>query len=73
MLKKNNINYEQGSMFEIFEGKSNVDTYDFKTNTNELVDIKVASKPFHSRIMIPLDQFELKNFYVGIKRKIRFS
>ena len=30
-LKENNIFYDEGSMFEIFPGKSNVDSHDFIT------------------------------------------
>ena len=53
-LKERGINYREDGMFEIFEGKTNVDLFDFKTPCGKLIDIKVASKPFHSRIMIPV-------------------
>jgi len=67
-LKERGINYPEDGMFEIFEGKTNVDLFDFKTPSGKLIDVKVASKPFHSRIMIPVDQFHLKkDYYVGIK------
>jgi hypothetical protein len=67
-LNDNNIPYEEGNMFEIFQGAENADTYDFITPNNESIDIKTASLPFHSRIMIPISQFHLrKDFYVGIK------
>lgn len=67
-LHENNIPYEEGDMFEIFEGQENADTYDFVTITNESIDIKTASLPFHKRIMVPISQFHLrKDFYVGIK------
>lgn len=68
MLHANGVNYEEGDMFEIFAGKENADTYDFKTWENKTVDIKTASLPFHQRIMVPLSQFHLKkDYYVGIK------
>jgi hypothetical protein len=55
-------------MFEIFEGQTNVDSFDFKTKNRETVDIKTASKSFHKRIMVPISQWKLeKNYYVGIK------
>lgn len=67
-LKQKGISYPEGAMFEVFEGKSNVDAFDFKTLKGKTLDIKVASKPFHSRIMVPIDQFNLKkDYYVGIK------
>lgn len=62
------ITYPEGDMFTIFEGKENVDEFDFVTKDNKKVEIKVASKPFHKRIMVPIDQFQMKkDFYVGIK------
>ena len=67
-LRNIGINYPEGDMFKIFQGQTNVDQFDFQTPNGKLIDIKVASKPFHSRIMIPIDQFQLrKDFYVGIK------
>lgn len=68
-MRNRGINYDEGDMFEIFEGQQNVDGYDFETTNGSTVDIKSASKPFHSRIMIPIDQFENipKDYYVGIK------
>jgi hypothetical protein len=68
MLKENEIDYDEGDMFEIFEGQENADTYDFVTPCKKSIDIKTASLPFHSRIMVPMSQFHLrKDFYVGIK------
>ena len=61
-------NYPEGDMFDIFEGKENVDSFDFKTKHGHTVDIKTASKPFHKRIMVPITQWHLeKDYYVGIK------
>lgn len=67
-LHLNDINYDEGDMFEIFEGQQNTDCYDFITKDGLTVDIKTASKPFHSRIMVPIDQLKVKkDIYVGIK------
>ncbi len=68
-LRANGINYPEGDMFQIFEGEKNVDGYDFLTNHDETIDIKCASKPFHKRIMVPIDQFENipKDYYIGVK------
>ncbi|UEG49074.1 hypothetical protein LK994_10575 [Ferruginibacter lapsinanis] len=67
-LHSNGIDYEEGDMFEIFEGAENADTYDFVLPNGETIDIKTASLPFHRRIMIPISQFHLrKDYYIGIK------
>jgi hypothetical protein len=67
-LHSKGVLYYEGDMFQIFQGQENSDTYDFVTIDNESVDIKTASLPFHSRIMIPMSQFHLKkDYYVGIK------
>lgn len=67
-LKSQGINYPEGDMFTIFSGQTNVDSFDFITPQGKYVDIKTASRSFHTRIMIPIDQFELrKDYYVGIK------
>ena len=68
-LRSRGIYYNEGDMFQIFEGQQNVDGYDFRTRNGRTVDIKSASKPFHKRIMIPIDQFNNipKDYYVGIK------
>lgn len=63
-------NYPQGTMFTIFPGQTNTDGYDFITRDDEsTVDVKSASKPFHSRIMVPIDQFRSvpKDYYVGVR------
>ena len=67
-LRSMRIPYPLTEMFRIYQGTSNVDSYDFVTDTKETIDIKVASKSYHRRIMVPVDQFKLKkDFYVGIK------
>jgi hypothetical protein len=68
LLIERGVEYELGNMFEIYEGAENADEFDFITANDETVDIKTASLPFHSRIMVPIDQYRLrKDFYVGIK------
>lgn len=67
-LHHNGKVYNEGDMFQIFQGAENADQYDFITRGGETVDIKTASLPFHSRIMAPIDQFHLaKSYYVGMK------
>ena len=68
LLHERSVNYDEGDMFEIFEGSGNSDTYDFISPQGYTIDIKTASLPFHKRIMVPMSQFHLiKDFYVGIK------
>jgi hypothetical protein len=67
-LHSRNILIEEGEMFEVFQGAENVDNFDFLLPNGQSIDIKTASMPFHTRIMIPIDQFRLKkDFYVGVK------
>ena len=67
-LHSRNILIKEGVVFEIFQGVENVDDFDFVLPNGQSIDIKTASMPFRSRIMIPIDQFRLrKDFYVGIK------
>lgn len=68
-LRSEGIYYDEGDMFEIFEGQQNVDGYDFKTKDGEKIDIKSASRTDHHMIMAPIDQFIRmpKDYYVGIK------
>ena len=67
-LNSNSKSYDEGDMFEIFQGQQNVDSYDFITKEGYTIDIKTASKPFHKRIMVPIDQLNVKkDIYVGIK------
>lgn len=58
-----------GNMFTIFPGETNVDDFDFINQTGETVDIKTGFRPFHSRLMVNLDQFNNipKDYYVGVK------
>jgi len=69
-LRQNNIEPRIDGMFEVYEGESNVDEFDFITSFEESVDVKTAYKNYHIRILIPYDQFEdgrAKDFYVGVK------
>ena len=56
-------------MFDIWEGQTNVDKYDFITKNNKKVDIKAAYRNNHRNLVINRQQFEndVKDFYVGIK------
>ncbi len=57
-------------MFKIYKGEMNVDGYDFLTTDSKTIDVKTAYKSYHTRILVPYDQFEnnlAKNYYIGIK------
>ncbi len=64
---------DTSSMFEVYPGTLNVDAFDFSLpGTDEVIDIKTAYKPYHSRILVPSgpngqwDQMP-KDYYVGVK------
>jgi len=66
----NYIKIDTSGMFEIYEGQSNVDQFDFKTSNGKTIDVKTAYKDYHTRVLIPFDQFDegrAKDYYVGIK------
>lgn len=56
-------------MFTVWTGATNVDAQDFLTADGKLIDVKSAHQHFHSRILVPADQFQNqpKDFYVGIR------
>ncbi len=55
-------------MFEIYAGIQNVDRFDFTLEDGRLIDVKTANQPFHTRIIVPSDQFQnqIKDIYVGV-------
>ncbi len=70
LLKDNRISVDVSDMFEIFKGETNVDSTDFLTKDKKKIDIKTAYESFHSRLLVPYDQFEngkAKDYYVGVK------
>ena len=56
-------------MFTVWPGTGNVDALDFKTVDGRTVDVKTASESYHSRIIVPRDQFlnQPKDYYVGVR------
>ena len=56
-------------MFTVWAGTENVDALDFKTADGRTVDIKTASEKYHTRIIVPQDQFQnqRKDYYVGVR------
>lgn len=70
LLVSRGIDFKEESLFEIWDDVRKGDTGDFETKEGKSVDIKTARKHFHTRIMVPYDQFEngkWKEFYVGVK------
>lgn len=70
LLNSRGINPDAKEMFEIWEGTTRGDKFDFETKDKKSIDIKTAYKKFHIRIVIPYDQFEngkCKELYVGVK------
>lgn len=56
-------------MFTVWSGTRRVDKKDFETADGETIDVKTASKSFHTRILVPKDQYEnqQKHYYVGVR------
>lgn len=57
------------SMFSILEDEFAHNNYDFRTSQGETIDIKTASLSYHSRILVPQDQYHNlpKDYYVGVR------
>ena len=58
-----------GDMFTVWNDTHAVDNMDFQTTTGETVDVKTASLAYHTRILVPYDQFlnQPKRYYVGVR------
>ena len=56
-------------MFTVWAGTRRVDKKDFETADGKTIDVKTASKSFHSRILVPSDQYQdqTKDYYVGVR------
>lgn len=77
LIEENEKNEILDEMFRIYDGESNVDSYDFKTKKNKKIDVKTAYKPFHSLLVVNKDQFEdkdkQKDYYVGVKLNVTWK
>ena len=56
-------------MFTIFENVYKGDLTDFYTADGKKVDMKTASKSYHTCILVPKDQYysQKKDYYVGVR------
>ena len=56
-------------MFTVWDDTYEVDTMDFQTSDGKTIDVKTASESFHTRILVPYDQYEnqRKDYYVGVR------
>lgn len=56
-------------MFTVWEDIYKVDRMDFQTSDGKTIDIKTASENFHTRILVPHDQYrqQQKDYYVGVR------
>ena len=56
-------------MFTIWNDTRAVDKMDFETSDGKTIDVKTASLSFHTRILVPYDQFhsQRKDYYVGVR------
>jgi len=56
-------------MFTVWQDIYEVDTMDFQTADGKTIDIKTASERYHTRILVPHDQYrrQRKDYYVGVR------
>ena len=56
-------------MFTVWEDIYEVDKMDFQTSDGKAIDIKTASERYHTRILVPHDQYQQqpKDYYVGVR------
>ena len=56
-------------MFTVWDDTFEVDTMDFQTSDGKTIDIKTASESYHTRILVPQDQYrrQRKDYYVGVR------
>lgn len=67
-LQSTGKNVDVKDMFQIFEGQSNVDSFDFETQDGKTVDIKAGFRKIHTRLLVNTEQFHNipKNYYVAV-------
>ena len=56
-------------MFTVWADIYKVDRMDFQTSDGKTIDIKTASESYHTRILVPHDQYrnQRKDYYVGVR------
>ena len=56
-------------MFTAWSDTYRVDTTDFQTSDGKSIDIKTASENYHTRILVPYDQYknQRKDYYIGVR------
>ena len=56
-------------MFTVWSDTHKVDEMDFQTADGKTIDIKTASESYHTRILVPQDQYQnqRKDYYVGVR------
>ncbi|HDR1063322.1 TPA: hypothetical protein QB310_002101 [Pasteurella multocida] len=66
-LNFNNVYPNTDDMFEVYQGQTNTDNFDFNINGYS-IDIKTGFRTIHSRLLINMEQFIgiPKDFYVAV-------
>ena len=56
-------------MYTVWEDIYKVDKMDFQTSDGKTIDVKTASESYHTRILVPHDQYrrQQKHYYVGVR------
>lgn len=68
LLSEKGICHDTTGMFEIYEGQTNVDSFDFETRAGRTVDVKTGFRSNHKRLLVNVEQFDRipKDYYVGV-------
>lgn len=71
--EQHNVSPNVEGMFEIYQGQTNVDEFDFVLQDGRKLDVKTGNQPFHRLIIVPIDQFtnQVKDIYVGVYVNVR--
>lgn len=69
LLRNKGKNVCIDGMFDIFEGQSNVDSFDFVTKSRYSVDVKAGFRKIHTRLLVNAEQLNHipKDYYVAVK------
>ena len=57
------------NMFTVWDDTYEVDRRGFQTSAGKTIDIKTVSESYHTRILVPYDQYQnqRKGYYVGVR------
>lgn len=67
-LEEKGKQVDTSGMFEIYEGETEVDNFDFLTTNGQTVDVKTGFRAIHKRLLVNVEQFDRcpKDYYVAV-------